>query len=219
MIDLHTHSLLSDGDLLPSELVRRAWAKGLKAIGITDHADESNIDFVIPRIVKVSRVLNRYWNICCIPGVELTHVPIQSIKRLVRYARRSGAKVVIGHGETISEPVLPGSNREFIMQGVDILAHPGLIKEEDVKLAAKKGVYLEITTRRSHKKPNRRLVKLALKHNALLVLNTDAHSPSDILDMKKREIFLSSLGVSKKIREKIIKNSFHIAGLTPRRKI
>ncbi|MEK7309147.1 MAG: PHP domain-containing protein, partial [Nitrospirota bacterium] len=31
MIDLHTHSLLSDGVLLPSELIRRAYVIGYKA--------------------------------------------------------------------------------------------------------------------------------------------------------------------------------------------
>ena len=51
MIDLHTHSLFSDGELLPSELIRRAYITGYTALAITDHVDSSNIDFVIPRIV------------------------------------------------------------------------------------------------------------------------------------------------------------------------
>ena len=41
MFDLHTHSLLSDGELLPSELARRYEEKGFRAIAITDHADVS----------------------------------------------------------------------------------------------------------------------------------------------------------------------------------
>ena len=43
MIDLHTHTTFSDGELIPSELVRRAEVLGYKAIGITDHADYTNI--------------------------------------------------------------------------------------------------------------------------------------------------------------------------------
>ena len=50
MIDLHTHSLFSDGELLPSELVRRAEVIGYQAVAITDHADSSNLDWIIPRI-------------------------------------------------------------------------------------------------------------------------------------------------------------------------
>ncbi|HEY3347739.1 MAG TPA: PHP domain-containing protein, partial [Nitrospirota bacterium] len=47
MIDLHTHTLFSDGVLIPAELVRRAEVKGYEAIGLTDHADSSNIDFIV----------------------------------------------------------------------------------------------------------------------------------------------------------------------------
>jgi histidinol phosphatase-like PHP family hydrolase len=211
MIDLHTHSLLSDGELLPSELVRRAECKGYKAIAITDHVDFSNIDFVIPRIVKACRMLNKYCEIKSIPGVEITHVPPQAIKGLVKFARRKGAGIIIGHGETISEPVLPGTNRAFIEAGVDILAHPGKISAEDIKLARLKKVFLEITTRKSHSKTNRRLVSLALKHKAGLVLNTDSHRPEDLIDKGKRESFLTSLGMKKAAIKRIIGNACNIA--------
>ncbi|NQT23207.1 MAG: histidinol phosphate phosphatase domain-containing protein, partial [Candidatus Omnitrophica bacterium] len=147
MIDLHTHTLLSDGELLPSELVRRAEVKGYRAIAITDHVDSSNIDFVIPRIVRTCRILNKHWKIKSIPGVEITHPPIEEIKNLVKYARKNGAKIVVGHGESPVEPVLPGTNKAFIEAGVDILAHPGKISSSDVRLAKKKKVNLEITTR------------------------------------------------------------------------
>ena len=210
MIDLHTHSLLSDGCLLPSELVSRAEHKGYKAIAITDHADFSNIDFVLPRIVKTCKILNKYWKIKAIPGVEITHVPPETIKNLVRFARKNGAKIIIGHGETISEPVPKGSNKAFIKAGVDILAHPGMISEEDIKLAKSKGVFLEITTRKLHKKPNKRLVKLALKHRASLVLNTDTHAPGDFVDRKKADRFLRSLGVPKDTIRGICNNSYKL---------
>jgi putative hydrolase len=210
MIDLHTHSLLSDGDLLPSELVRRAEAKGLTAIAITDHVDFSNIDFVIRRIVKTCAILNKYWKIRAIPGAEITHVPPQCIQGLVRFARKEKARIVVGHGETVSEPVLPGTNRAFIQAGVDILAHPGLISEEDIALAKAKQVCLEITTRRLHSKPNTRLVRLALKRKARLVLNTDTHCPEDIIDSAQRERVLKSLGLGHAAITGIIRNSYNL---------
>jgi len=37
MIDLHTHTLFSDGSQTPSQLVEEAAAKGLRAIAVTDH--------------------------------------------------------------------------------------------------------------------------------------------------------------------------------------
>jgi len=211
MIDLHTHTLLSDGALLPSELVRRAEVKGYKAIALTDHVDASNMDFVLPRIVKAAKELNKYWNIKVIPGVEVTHAPVESIKRLVNRARKLGAKIVVGHGETISEPVLPGTNKAIMLAGVDILAHPGMIKEEDVRLAKKKHIFLEITTRKSHSKPNKRLIALARKTGAKLIVNTDSHAPKDLIDDKKRNAFLKALGLKKRDIDRIISNSRTLA--------
>ena len=54
MIDLHTHSILSDGELIPSELVRRAKVKGYRIIGISDHVDITNIEHIVSAMVKLS---------------------------------------------------------------------------------------------------------------------------------------------------------------------
>ncbi|MDD5439601.1 MAG: histidinol phosphate phosphatase domain-containing protein [Candidatus Omnitrophica bacterium] len=213
MIDLHTHTLLSDGELLPAELVRRACAAGYRAIAITDHADMSNIDFVLPRAVKACRAINKYWPIKAIPGVEITHPPIELIPGLVRFARKNGAKIVVGHGETISEPVDPGTNRAFIEAGVDILAHPGKITVEDVLLARSKGVCLEITTRKSHGLTNGHVIRLALKYNASLVLDTDSHSPGNIISSDIRYRFLKKYKLNDRQIDRIIKNSAYLAGI------
>ncbi|MBC2695041.1 MAG: PHP domain-containing protein, partial [Desulfobacteraceae bacterium] len=70
MIDLHTHTIFSDGVLIPSELVRRAEFIGLKGIGLTDHGDFSNIDFIVPRIVAIAEKLNSVLSIKVVPGIE-----------------------------------------------------------------------------------------------------------------------------------------------------
>ena len=207
MIDLHTHTLFSDGALLPSELVRRAEVKGYTAIALTDHVDSSNIDFVIPRLVGVCKDLNKHWKICSIPGCEITHAPVEDIKGLVKRARKLGAKIVVVHGETISEPVIVGTNRSAIDAGCDILAHPGLITEEDVRLAKSRGVCLEITARPSHRKTNKRLVKLALPIGAKLVLDTDGHSDEDFISDKEASSILKKLGLSPLQAKKVFDNS------------
>ncbi len=39
MIDLHSHSTISDGLLSPTALVQHAHAKGIKVLSLTDHDD------------------------------------------------------------------------------------------------------------------------------------------------------------------------------------
>jgi putative hydrolase len=181
LIDLHTHSIFSDGVLIPAELAQRAYSAGYKTIAITDHADYSNIDFIVPRIIRVCTKITEKGKILALPGLELTHVDPSDVSALVTEARNLGAKIVVMHGETIVEPVPPGTNLAAIQSGVDILAHPGLITEEEAKLAAKKGVYLEITTRRGHSFTNGHVAALARKFKAQLVLNNDAHAPGDFV--------------------------------------
>ncbi|MCX7991465.1 MAG: histidinol phosphate phosphatase domain-containing protein [Proteobacteria bacterium] len=181
MIDLHTHSLFSDGELVPFELVRRAEEKGYKVIAICDHMDFSNMDFIIKRLVRAVEKINRRGRIYAIAGCELTHIPPEFYKEAVREARRLGAKIVVGHGETPVEPVEKGTNISAIEAGVDILAHPGLITEEEIKVAVKKGTFLEITARGGHNISNGHIVRLGIKNKANFVINTDAHSPKDLI--------------------------------------
>ena len=181
MIDLHTHSIFSDGVLIPSELVRRLEFMGYEAVAITDHTDSSNLDFIIPRIVKVADDLNGAQSVRVVPGVELTHVPPKLIGPLARKARDLGAKLVVVHGETIVEPVAPGTNQAALDAEIDILAHPGLITESEVKRAMEKGILLEISARKGHSFTNGHVASLAVKVGAGLVVNSDGHAPGDFM--------------------------------------
>jgi histidinol phosphatase-like PHP family hydrolase len=195
MIDLHTHSIFSDGQLIPAEIVRRAAMLGYRAIAITDHMDSSNMDLIIPRIVRIAEDLNPCQPVKLIPGAELTHIPPMLIPEYIRKARELGARIVLVHGETIVEPVEVGTNRAAIEGGADILAHPGLIEEEDVRLAAENGVALEISSRKGHSLSNGHVARLAVKYGTKLVINTDAHSPDDLIARDFAEKVLLSAGL------------------------
>lgn len=183
MIDLHTHTVYSDGELIPAELTRRAAVAGYRAIAITDHGDFSNLDLIIPRLARVADDLGRAWGIAVIPGIELTHVPPQTIADAAKEARKLGARIVVVHGETIVEPVAPGTNAAALEAEIDILAHPGLITPEEVARAAERGIVLEITTRKGHSLTNGHVAKLALAHGAKLTVNSDSHSPGDLTSL------------------------------------
>ena len=207
MIDLHTHSIFSDGELVPSELAQRACAAGYSTIAITDHADHSNIDFIIPRIIRVCEIITAKGNIQVLPGLELTHVDPADIAPLVSEARKLGAKILIVHGETLTEPVPPGTNLAAIQAGADILAHPGLITEEEGRLAASKGVYLEITTRRGHSLTNGHVASVARKCGALLVLNNDTHAPGDFVGPQMAANIARGAGMSEEEVNAMFNNS------------
>lgn len=181
LIDLHTHTIFSDGELLPSELVRRAVIHGYEAIAITDHADYTNLEHLIEAARK-AKYLENEWDIRVLAGVELTHVPPRKIAPLAKKAKELGADIVVVHGETISEPVAPGTNAaSAACEYVDILAHPGLISQEDVQTAADNNVFLEITSRNGHNRTNGHVARLALEIGATLVVNTDTHAPENLI--------------------------------------
>ena len=207
MIDLHTHSLLSDGELLPTELIRRAVVAGYSVIGITDHADTSNLDFIVPRLVEVCSQVGAVWDIQAIPGVELTHVPPEHFQQLTHDARSLGARLVVGHGETLAEPVIEGTNRAAIEAGVDILAHPGLISADDVARAAETGVYLEITSRKGHSLANGHVARLAYECGAKLILGSDSHAPTDLIAREDAENILLGAGIEHSLIEQIYEDA------------
>ncbi len=188
MIDLHTHTFFSDGELVPAELVRRAAVAGYRALAITDHADQSNTEWLLSNLVGVVDEIGAANNMQVLAGIELTHVPPKMIAAAAQLARDKGAELIVVHGETIVEPVMEGTNRAAIEAGVDILSHPGLISVEDVQLAAEKGVCLEITTRKGHSLTNGHVAKLAMQYGAKLVVDNDTHGPGDLmsLDMARK---------------------------------
>jgi len=197
MIDLHTHSIFSDGELIPAELARRAVSMGYKALAITDHMDHSNIDLIIPRIVKAVRALKDFMPITLLPGAEITHVPPALIPDIVKEARKLGALIVIVHGETIVEPVIEGTNRAAIEAGADILAHPGLITEDDLLFAKERGITLEITARKGHSLSNGHVARSAIPLGIPLTINTDTHAPSDLISRDFAAMILLSAGIDR----------------------
>jgi histidinol phosphatase-like PHP family hydrolase len=204
MVDLHCHSVFSDGELIPAEIWQRVKILGYEAIAITDHVDHSNYEIVLKNLLKIK---DKYKTLKprLIVGVELTHVPPEFIPELIKECRKIGAEIVVVHGETIVEPVAEGTNLSAILGGADILAHPGLIKEEEVKLAGEKGIFLEISARKGHCLTNGHVVKLAKKWNVPLVINSDAHSLSDFMTKEHALKIGIGAGLTREEVEKIWK--------------
>ena len=63
MIDLHTHSTASDGELQPAELIKLAAKIGIRAIALTDHDTIAGMEEALNESTRL--------DICFIPGVEV----------------------------------------------------------------------------------------------------------------------------------------------------
>ncbi|WP_332450424.1 histidinol phosphate phosphatase domain-containing protein [Methanoculleus sp.] len=186
MYDLHTHTILSDGELLPTELVRRAAVLGYETLAITDHADASNLAHLVEAVSRV-RDSAQCYGVNLLVGVELTHVPPPLIPVLAHDAKRRGADIVVVHGETVTEPVAPGTNRAACTcDDVNVLAHPGFITVEDARAAAERGIALEVTSRAGHNRTNGHVVRVAREACCSLTVDSDTHAPSDLMSKEAR---------------------------------
>ncbi len=219
MIDLHTHSLLSDGELIPSELVRRAEACGYQAIAITDHVDGSNVDFVVPRLLTVCQELRGVLAIDVVAGAEVTHVPPELIAQLVSRCRELGAEIVVAHGETLVEPVKKGTNDAALKTDIDILAHPGLLTVGQAKEAAARGICLELSSRQGHCLGNGLVARVAIEAKAKLMVNTDAHAPSDLITAEQAARVARGAGLTEAEAREALRNSeWLLAAIRKKRK-
>lgn len=197
MYDFHTHTFLSDGVLSPIELIRRAYVRGYQAMAVTDHVGLGNVEFVLNTLIIDCAQATKRWDILVLPGVEITHVPKDDIDLVARTAKEMGAKLVAVHGETPVEPVEPGTNEAALRSDyVDVLAHPGLITYEEARLAAEKGIYLEVSARKGHSLANGHVVKTAREAGAITVLDSDAHEPDDLLTPDIRHKIAKGAGLN-----------------------
>lgn len=204
MYDLHTHTIHSDGELLPTELISRAKSLGYDIIAITDHADRSNISELIRKTAAVRKSAEEY-GIRLVAGVEITHVPPREIVELSKLAKDEGAEIVIVHGETVIEPVAKGTNSVACgCEYVDILAHPGMITIDDAKLASETGVSLEITSRGGHNRTNGHILRISEETGCRLVLNSDAHEPGDLMTVEARKAVAKGAGMKEDTADNIL---------------
>lgn len=195
MYDLHTHTLRSDGELLPLELLRRMAVLGYDEVAIADHADTSTRPLVLETADAVTVSAARY-GIAFYPAVELTHVPPDEIDGLARQAKADGAALVVVHGETSVEPVAQGTNHAACTSAhVDVLAHPGMIAMDDARAAADRGIALELTVRGGHNRTNGHVARTGLAAGCRLVISSDAHAPGDLMTAADRETVARGAGL------------------------
>jgi histidinol phosphatase-like PHP family hydrolase len=158
--------------------------------------DASNFEGVFARLKVAAQSLNNDDPPYLIPGLEFTHLPPALIGPLTAKARALGVPLIVVHGETLAEPVAPGTNRAALEADIDILAHPGLLTLEEAALAREKDVFLEISGRKGHCLANGHVARMALEVGASLIVNTDSHAPGDLISRQQAERIARGAGLT-----------------------
>jgi 3',5'-nucleoside bisphosphate phosphatase len=122
-VDLHSHTLYSDGTLTPTQLVRLAATNGVRALAVTDHDHTGGVDEAL--------AVGGATGVEVIPGIELSvsHAEFEDIHVLVYYfawqdprfqARLEEFRVV---REMRAERILERINAKLATEGRERIAY------------------------------------------------------------------------------------------------
>jgi putative hydrolase len=175
-----------------------------QVLAITDHLMRDDPVPLMTRLLREAKAWD-HGEFIPLVGVEISMLPPRQIADVARAARRAGAQIIIVHGETLAEPVYPGTNRAAITSGeVDILAHPGLLTARDAELAAAHDVVLELTARRGHAFTNGHVARRGREAKAPMVLDSDAHSTTDLVGYPRARALTEGAGLMPGELEKVL---------------
>lgn len=205
--DFHSHTYLTDGNASASDMWRHADLLGHRALAVTDHV---SVEDPAPLLQRLRQEASAWEGeaLVTLVGVEITLVPPRRIADVARAARREGAEIVIVHGETLAEPVEPGTNRAAIeCQEVDLLAHPGLLTSSDATLARDHGTVLELSGRRGHSLANGHVAQTGAAAGVDMVIDSDAHRPDELLSYERAQRIASGAGVTAADLERALRDA------------
>ena len=122
-VEMHCHTVASDGDMQPAELVQRAIERGYKAICITDHNTTSNVDEVKKWGDKYGLVVaggiewTTFWGHLTVIGgnsdIDWKDITPANINAKIIRARHLGDIVTIAHPKRIGSPLCMGCHNKF----------------------------------------------------------------------------------------------------------
>ncbi len=104
-IDLHTHSLVSDGTDSPADLVAAAVAAGLDVIALCDHDTFDGLDAAQAAADRLAEPANRHPGLD--PGSPSPHQTLRLLRGIEISAEHAGTSVhVLGYGCRADDPAL-----------------------------------------------------------------------------------------------------------------
>ena len=130
-VEMHCHTVASDGDMIPKELVQNAVKRGYKAICLTDHNTISNVQAVEEWGKKYNLTVARgiewttFWGHLTVIGgnspVNWLDIRPENINAMIVKARQSGDIVTLAHPKRIGWPLCAGCHNDFHITNWDYL--------------------------------------------------------------------------------------------------
>lgn len=130
-VEMHCHTVASDGDMIPKELVQNAVKRGYKAICLTDHNTVSNVNAVKEYGKKYGLVVaggiewTTFWGHLTVIGenskINWLDITPQNINACIVKARQSGDIVTLAHPKRIGWPLCAGCHNDFNITNWDYL--------------------------------------------------------------------------------------------------
>lgn len=130
-VEMHCHTVASDGDMTPKELVQNAVKRGYKAICLTDHNTVSNVNAVKEYGKKYGLVVaggiewTTFWGHLTVIGenskINWLDITPQNINACIVKARQSGDIVTLAHPKRIGWPLCAGCYNDFDITNWDYL--------------------------------------------------------------------------------------------------
>ena len=130
-VEMHCHTVASDGDMTPKELVQNAIKRGYKGICLTDHNTVSNVKAVEEWGKKYNLAVARgiewttFWGHLTVIGgnskVNWLDIRPENINACIVQARQSGDIVTLAHPKRIGWPLCAGCYNDFGITNWDYL--------------------------------------------------------------------------------------------------
>ena len=199
--NFHTHTLYSDGECLASGIAEAAEASGLTAVAITDHGPELSVGISpgkIPLMLQDIETAREDANIPVLAGMEANVVNVSGAIDLDEEIIKKLDILVIGLHTLGGAPTQEELAKNYLLaitnamrrQRADVVAHPFRLHsylapylspeeiDEFVKLAAEKGIAIEINSK--YRVPDEELLRACLREGVKLSIGTDAHTAAEV---------------------------------------
>ena len=221
LMNLHTHTIWSDGSFLPEDVVRRAFSGGLKHIAITDHFETRKIENPLradrfPRYLRNIHAVRMMYEgrINVLAGVEIDTNPVRCDLKHLPFDLINQLDLVLF--EYVNDPINGGIDLDRLHEvrsKIDVpcgLCHwdvDRIFKDLDPSILAdmlhELDVFVEVSTSQYYSRDSKQLYEhgerfyRAFDGKVKLSIGTDSHRRIDeVVNIVKGQEFVRKIGMT-----------------------